>query len=85
MMPWRIFVGFSEYFLGRLRGDREFTLYRDCVLSLERLYGRAPELAIRLIAFGRVLAGGREFILRSGYSGIGQSAIFNESPNAADH
>jgi hypothetical protein len=51
-----------------------------CLLILERLYGRARELAIPLIAFGRVLAGGRELVLGSGYSGIGESAIVNESP-----
>ena len=52
----------------------------DCLLILERLYGRARELAIPLIAFDRVLAGGRELVLGSGYSGIGESAIVNESP-----
>ena len=52
----------------------------DCLLILERLYGRARELAIPHIAFGRVLAGGRELVLGSGYSGTGEAAIVNESP-----
>jgi len=50
------------------------------LLILERLYGRARELAIPLMAFGRVLTGGRELVLCSGYSGIGESAITNDSP-----
>ena len=50
----------------------------DCLLILERLYGRARELAIPLIAFGRVLAGGRELVQGSGYSRIGKSAVVNE-------
>jgi len=50
------------------------------LLILERLYGRARELAIPLMAFGRVLTGGRELVLCSGYSGIGESAIAHESP-----
>jgi len=50
----------------------------DCLLIRERLYGRARELAISLIAFGRVLAGGRELVLGSGYSRIGKSAVVNE-------
>ena len=52
----------------------------DCLLFLERLYGRARELAIPFIAFGRVLTGGHELVLCSGYSGIDESAIVNESP-----
>ena len=43
----------------------------DCLLLLERLFGRARDLAIPLIAFGRALAG---------YSGIGESTSVNESP-----
>jgi hypothetical protein len=52
----------------------------DCLLILERLYVRVRELAIPLIAFGRVLAGDRELVLGSGYSGIGGFAIVNELP-----
>jgi serine/threonine protein kinase len=55
----------------------------DCLLILERLYGRARELAILFIAFGRMLARGRELVLGSGYSGIGESAIVNESRKPA--
>jgi serine/threonine protein kinase len=35
MMPWRILVQLSEYFLGRLRGDGEFTLYRAHAEQIE--------------------------------------------------
>ena len=52
----------------------------DCLLILARLYGRARELAIPLMWFSRLLAGGSELVLGSGYSRIGESAIVNESP-----
>jgi hypothetical protein len=35
MMPWRILVQLSQYFLGRLRGDGEFTLYRAHAKQIE--------------------------------------------------
>src|ERR1700733_8926513 len=45
----------------------------------EKLYGRESEIATLLAAFERVaMHGGSEFILVSGYSGIGKSSVVNE-------
>lgn len=44
----------------------------------QKLYGREEELQILLDAFERVSAGPNEFVLVSGYSGVGKSALINE-------
>ncbi len=49
------------------------------LLIPEKLYGREQEVKLLLDAFGRVAAGGRtEFVLVSGYSGVGKSAVAHE-------
>jgi PAS domain S-box-containing protein len=51
----------------------------DRLLVPEKLYGRANEIDTLLAAFDRVAAGGApEFVLVSGYSGIGKSSVVNE-------
>jgi PAS domain S-box-containing protein len=51
----------------------------DRLLVPEKLYGREREIDALLAAFGRVVARGRpEFVLVSGYSGIGKSSVVNE-------
>ncbi|HEX8799570.1 MAG TPA: serine/threonine-protein kinase PknK, partial [Terriglobales bacterium] len=51
----------------------------DRLLIHEKLYGRAREIETLLLAFDRVVAGGKpELVLVSGYSGIGKSAVVNE-------
>ncbi len=44
----------------------------------QKLYGRAPELAVLLALFEQVAAGSTEFCMVSGYSGVGKSALVNE-------
>ncbi|QAU42733.1 histidine kinase [Bradyrhizobium guangdongense] len=51
----------------------------DRLLIPEVLYGREVEIATLLASFDRVVGGGRpEFVLVSGYSGIGKSSVVNE-------
>jgi PAS domain S-box-containing protein len=51
----------------------------DRLLIPEKLYGREREIDVLLAAFDRVLAHGTpEFVLVSGYSGIGKSSVVNE-------
>ncbi len=51
----------------------------DRLVISEKLYGREPEICVMLAAFNRVVAHGvSEFVLVSGYSGIGKSAVVNE-------
>ena len=51
----------------------------DRLLIPEKLYGRASEIETLLVAFDRIVAGGRpELVLVSGYSGIGKSSVVNE-------
>jgi serine/threonine protein kinase len=51
----------------------------DRLLIPEKLYGRADEIGILLASFDRVVESGRpEFVLVSGYSGIGKSSVVNE-------
>ncbi len=51
----------------------------DRLMIPERLYGREAEVATLLAAFERVVAhGATEFVLVSGYSGIGKSSVVNE-------
>jgi predicted ATPase len=53
--------------------------WSDRVLIPEKLYGREREVDALVAAFDRVVAGGRpEFVLVSGYSGVGKSAVVNE-------
>jgi PAS domain S-box-containing protein len=57
-------------------GERDMP---DRLLIPEKLYGRAREIEILLASFDRVVAGrGPEFVLVSGYSGIGKSSVVNE-------
>jgi len=51
----------------------------DRLLIPEKLYGRARETEALLASFDRVVGGGApEFVLLSGYSGIGKSSIVHE-------
>jgi len=51
----------------------------DHLIIPEKLYGRDREVDTLLIAFDRIVSGGRpELVLVSGYSGIGKSAVVNE-------
>ena len=51
----------------------------DRLLIPEKLYGREREIDALLAAFDRVVAdGAAEFVLVSGYSGIGKSSVVNE-------
>jgi hypothetical protein len=51
----------------------------DRLLIPEKLYGRESALEALLAAFDRVVAGGKpEFVLVSGYSGVGKSSVVNE-------
>jgi len=51
----------------------------DRLLVPEKLYGREAEIGTLTAAFDRVVAEGRaEFVLVSGYAGIGKSSIVNE-------
>jgi PAS domain S-box-containing protein len=51
----------------------------DQLLIPERLYGRENEIDRLLAAFERVVIDGRtEFVLVSGYSGVGKSSVVNE-------
>jgi PAS domain S-box-containing protein len=51
----------------------------DRLLIPEKLYGRESEIASLVAAFDRVVAHGRqEFVLVSGYSGVGKSSVVNE-------
>ncbi|HVH87468.1 MAG TPA: serine/threonine-protein kinase PknK, partial [Terriglobales bacterium] len=51
----------------------------DRLLIPQKLYGRGREVDALLAAFDRVVVTGRqEFVLVSGYSGIGKSAVVNE-------
>ena len=49
------------------------------LLIPEKLYGREREINALLAAFDRVVAQGTaEFVLVSGYSGVGKSSVVNE-------
>jgi PAS domain S-box-containing protein len=51
----------------------------DRLMIPEKLYGRAGEIEMLLASFDRVVASGRpEFVLVSGYAGIGKSSVINE-------
>ena len=51
----------------------------DRLLIPEKLYGREREIDTLLACFDRVVANGTpEFVLVSGYSGIGKSSVVNE-------
>lgn len=55
----------------------------DRLLIPEKLYGRAREVEMLLAAFERVASGGNpEFLLVSGYSGVGKSAVVSEMHRA---
>jgi PAS domain S-box-containing protein len=51
----------------------------DTLVIPERLYGREAEVAALIGAFDRILTTGHtEFVLVSGYSGVGKSSLVNE-------
>src|SRR3954471_1348226 len=51
----------------------------DRLLIPERLYGRESEVATLLASFDRLVAHGKsEFLLISGYSGVGKTSVVNE-------
>ncbi len=51
----------------------------DRLMIPEKLYGRDREVNTLLMAFDRIVSGGKpELVLVSGYSGIGKSAVVNE-------
>jgi PAS domain S-box-containing protein len=51
----------------------------DRLLIPEKLYGRESEIETLLASFDRVVASGMpEFVLVSGYSGVGKSSVVNE-------
>jgi PAS domain S-box-containing protein len=51
----------------------------DRLMIPEKLYGREGEIVTLLAAFDRVVKhGGSEFVVVSGYSGIGKSSVVNE-------
>jgi hypothetical protein len=50
----------------------------DRLVIAERLYGREAEVDTLLAAFDRVVTQGTEFVLVSGYVGIGKSSIVHE-------
>ncbi len=55
----------------------------DHLLIPEKLYGREQEVDTLLAAFDRVASGGKpEFVLVSGYAGVGKSAVVNEMHKA---
>ncbi len=55
----------------------------DYLLIPEKLYGREREVETLLAAFDRVASGGKsEFVLVSGYAGVGKSAVVNEMHKA---
>jgi predicted ATPase/class 3 adenylate cyclase len=61
----------APFSLGRRDVSRKFQIP-------QKLYGREPELAVLLALFEQAAAGGTEFCMVSGYSGIGKSALVNE-------
>ncbi len=58
-----------------LVGERDVSPY---LLVPQRLFGREADLQLVQAAFARVVAGGSELLLISGYSGIGKSSLVNE-------
>jgi serine/threonine protein kinase len=55
----------------------------DRLMAPEKLYGREREIETLLGAFDRVVANGAtEFVLVSGYAGIGKSSVVNELQKA---
>lgn len=50
-----------------------------------KLYGREEEVQSLLKAFGRVVHGGAELVLVSGYSGVGKSSLVDEIREAVAH
>ncbi len=64
------------------RVDMRFSLAQDDYSGQlhipEKLYGRSAEIAALSAAFGRVAAGGHEFVLVAGYPGVGKSALVAE-------
>jgi len=69
---WEAEGGIGDFLLG----DHDTA---DRLLIPEKLYGRSCEIESLLAAFQRIVnGGGPEFVLVSGYSGIGKSSVVNE-------
>ena len=69
---WESLGGIAPFVLGEHDAS-------DRLLIPEKLYGRDREIEALLEAFNRVAERGRpEFVLISGYSGIGKSSVVNE-------
>src|SRR5262249_47244524 len=62
-------------------GERDVSSY---LLVPQRLFGREADLKLVQGAFERVVAGGSELLLVSGYSGIGKSSLVNELQRPVD-
>jgi energy-coupling factor transporter ATP-binding protein EcfA2 len=72
LAAWESYGGIDRFPLGEHDGS-------DRLLIPEKLYGREREIDALLASFHRVVASGTlEFVLVSGYSGIGKSSVVNE-------
>ena len=65
----------GKFALGHLDVSRKFSIP-------QRLYGREPELAALMALFERVLQGGTELCMVTGYAGVGKSVLVNEISKA---
>ncbi len=63
--------GVGRFAVGHLDVSRKFSLP-------QRLYGREPELAALTALFDRVVQGGTELCMVTGYAGVGKSVLVNE-------
>jgi PAS domain S-box-containing protein len=72
LVEWEALRGIDEFPLGQYDTP-------DRLLIPEKLYGRAREVDTLLASFDRIVKSGTpEFVLVSGFSGIGKSAVVNE-------
>jgi PAS domain S-box-containing protein len=72
LVEWEAHHRIDEFPLG----ERDMP---DRLLIPEKLYGRTREIDALLVSFERVVASGTpEFVLVSGYSGVGKTSVVNE-------
>ncbi|NEU95239.1 AAA family ATPase [Bradyrhizobium sp. UFLA 03-164] len=72
LSEWELQTGIDPFELGKQDVP-------DRLIVPEKLYGREREVASLLAAFDRIIkSGAPEFVLVSGYSGIGKSSVVNE-------